>query len=213
MARTGTSRRLYDRRRLRRYLAEEPTAPEEPIASVETDDDDTVFDIPIALEENEDDDFNPDFNLEAVTVNDLDALADQIDLHDNRITPLPPDFNLQELQLTDQYDDNIAATIEVDATLQALPTQPFDESPATETIPTTPSTVTVATDDEDDSEIVEHLRTKTTDPSHFHTTLGLWCQEAGISRPQYASLLEILRMADLQKEVHKLPSCLSSIYS
>jgi hypothetical protein len=42
-------------------------------------------------------------------------LVDKIDLYDGRITPLPPDFNLPELQQTDQYGDNIAATIEVDA--------------------------------------------------------------------------------------------------
>jgi hypothetical protein len=201
MARTGTSRRLYGRRRLRR-------PPEGPIASVETDD--SAFDIPIAVSDDEDDDFNPDFNLEDVTVNDLDALVDKIDLHDNRITPLPPDFNLQELQQTDQYDDD-AATVEVDALLQALPTQPFDEPRAKETIPATPSTVTVAADNEDDSEIVEHVRTKTADPSRFLIALGLWCQEAGISRPLYTSLLEILRMPELQKEVHKLPSCLSTL--
>jgi hypothetical protein len=204
MARTGTSRRLYGRRRLRR-----PAGEEDPIASVKTHD--TAFDISTPLEEDKDDDFNPDFNLEDITINDLDALVDKIDLHDGRVTPLPPDFDLQELQQTDQYDDDIAATIEVDATLQALPTQPFDEPLAIEAIPMTPSMVTVAADNEDNSEIVEQVRAKTSDPSRFHIALGLWCQEAGISRPQYASLLEILRMPELQHEVRRLPSCLSTL--
>jgi hypothetical protein len=39
----------------------------------------------------------------------------------------------------------------------------------------------------------------------------LWCHETGISRPQYKALLEILRMPELQQEVHKLPSCLSTL--
>jgi len=118
------------------------------------------------------------------------------------------DFDLQELQQADQYDDIIAKTIEVD-TLQALPTQPFDDGLRTRTIPATESIITGGV--EDDSEIVEHVRTKTTDPSRFRIALGLWCQETGISRPQYASLLEILRMPELPQEVHKLPSCLSTL--
>ena len=39
------------------------------------------------------------------------------------------DFNLQELQLADQYNDEIVTSIEVDSkvdSLQAMPTQPFD---------------------------------------------------------------------------------------
>ena len=172
--------------------------------------------------DDDDDDFNPDFTLEDGTINDLDALVDQIDLHDDQITPLPIDFNLQELQQADQYDD-IVATIEVDE-LGALPTEPFEREEVLSstlsatlsgTIPATPSTATgtatAAADDEDDSEFVEHLRAKTTDPTRFRIALGLWCQEAGISRPQYTSLLEILRMPELQQEVSKLPSCLSTL--
>jgi len=67
--------------------------------------------------------------------------VDKIDLHDDRITPLPMDFDLQELQQAGQYDDIIAKTIEVD-TLQALPTQPFDDGLRTRTIPATESIIT-----------------------------------------------------------------------
>ncbi|OXV05303.1 hypothetical protein Egran_06929 [Elaphomyces granulatus] len=48
-------------------------------------------------------------------------------------------------------------------------------------------------------------------PSRFRVALGLWCQEAGISRSLYSSLLEILRMPELHQEVHRLPSCLSTL--
>jgi hypothetical protein len=46
-------------------------------------------------------------------------------LHDDKITNLPIDFNLQELQLADQYNDEIVTSIEVDS-LQTMLTQPFD---------------------------------------------------------------------------------------
>ena len=228
MARILTTRRLYGRRR-RKLQVEPPASPAgpaavDPTAAVEsTTEDDTPFDdSPVDFGDDDDDDFNPDFTLEDGTINDLDALVDQIDLHDDQITPLPIDFNLQELQQADQYDD-IVATIEVDE-LGALPTEPFEREEVLSstlsatlsgTIPATPSTATgtatAAADDEDDSEFVEHLRAKTTDPTRFRIALGLWCQEAGISRPQYTSLLEILRMPELQQEVSKLPSCLSTL--
>jgi hypothetical protein len=113
---------------------------------------------------------------------------------------LPIDFNLQELQLADQYNDEIVTSIEVDS-LQAMPTQPFDidETLPPSTMPTlaTAPSLTSLTGDEDDSEVLPHQRAVNTTPTRF--------------RPQYKALLEILRMPELQQEVHKLPSCLSTL--
>jgi hypothetical protein len=116
-------------------------------------------------------------------------------LHDDRITNLPIDFNLQELQLADQYNDEIVTSIEVDS-LQAMPTQPFDidETLPPSTMPTlaTAPSLTSLTGDEDDSEVLPHQRAVNTTPTRFRLALGLWRHETGISRPQYKALLEIL---------------------
>ena len=98
MPRNRTSRRLYGRRRARLpACVEEAEETDQPILSVEesasattatatvgqTGDGELFDDIPIPLEENE---FNPEFSLDDATKNDLDALVDQIELHDDRIT-------------------------------------------------------------------------------------------------------------------------------
>ena len=62
----------------------------------------------------------------------------------------------------------------------------------------------------DESTAVPHQRS-TSGISKFVMGLGLWCQETGISRAQYTSLLEILHLPEMEDDLHKLPSSLSTL--
>ncbi|OXV05389.1 hypothetical protein Egran_06843 [Elaphomyces granulatus] len=204
------SRRLYARSRVSR-LADKPA---ELIASVEKPE---PFD-ELPIFEDEQGDIDLEFSLDDSTLNDLD---EKIDPHDAKITNLPIELDLQELQHADQCDNYIAVTNEVDPALNALPIQPFNSEEemqaiqstgiSSQTIPTSPmGHLDVQASGDDDSELIKHVRATDRDPSRFRVALGLWCQEAGISRSLYSSLLEI-RMPELQQEVHRLPSCLSTL--
>ena len=104
-------------------------------------------------------------------ITDIDSLTDKLVLHDDAVTPFPADVDLQEIQQADQYDDEIAATVETDPFLDAIPTQLFDEE-ASDT-PLSASTPSVDDFDiDDDSEAVPHARAKTA-TSEFSIALGL----------------------------------------
>lgn len=64
-------------------------------------------------------------------------------------------------------------------------------------------------DNNDPSKVLPYRRLKETEPSRFATVLGLWYKEAAISRVQYKSLVELLRMPEIQAEVESLLSCIS----
>ena len=58
---------------------------------------------------------------------------------------------------------------------------------------------------------IPHRRSHDPSRSRFTVALGLWCEEAGISRVQYTSLLEILRMPELPQKVPSLLKSLSTL--
>ncbi|KAN0069015.1 hypothetical protein V8E54_012644 [Elaphomyces granulatus] len=183
------SRRLYSRPRVSR-LADKPAEAEAPYIMIPTAE-------PVASIE------EPEPFLSSKANKDLD---DKIDPHDARITNFPIDLDLQELEQADQCDDDIAVTSEVDPALDALPVQPFNSEEEIQTIqPTAISSQTISTSpishlgvqasDDDDSELIKHVRATDRGPLRFQVAFGL-CQEAGISRSLYSSLLEILRMPE-----------------
>ena len=134
-------------------------------------------------------------------------LQEPFDLHDQAITPLPMDVNLQDIQEADQYNDT-EARVDPNPELQAIPTQTFDASD----IPVeSPASFIDDIDKDEPSEQIPHRRSADANPSRFTVALGLWCEEAGISRVQYTSLLEILRMPELPQKVPTLPKCLSTL--
>lgn len=138
---------------------------------------------------------------------DIDQLIQRIDLYDAEVTALPMNLDLQEIQQADQYDDE-TLTAPTDPELDAIPTTSFSEVD-------TDTNVEIPTEQafwgNDKSEPIPQLRSNDMDPSPFAVALGLWCDEAGISRPLYVSLLEILRMPELATDVHSLPACVSTL--
>jgi hypothetical protein len=144
----------------------------------------------------------------------MDALTDRLrEIESNAFAELSTDVDLQEIQRVDQYNDPI---IEVN---DKVPTQDFnlDESTATATTesigimepPLRRQPSAFLTDDE--SEPVPHTRIIDLEPSKFKFALGLWCNHVGISRTQYSSLREILRMLEPNAEVSRLPESLTTL--
>ena len=111
--------------------------------------------------------------------------------------------------------------IDTDPALNQLPTQAFDDGDDISVINAPASAaasrdvnidtgIASSTPFKDESEPVPHTRAKN-ELSMFMLALGLWCQEVGISRSQYRALLEILRIPEMKDNLHKLPSCLSTL--
>lgn len=119
---------------------------------------------------------------------------------DNEVVPNPEEFQQAGL-----YNE---APVEVDPELTAIPTQLFGEQEETAEDPPEDSY-----DDDDPSLVIPHRRSTEPHPSRFATALGLWCEEAAISRTQYKSLLELLRIpiGNIHNELDNLPSCVSTL--
>ena len=49
------------------------------------------------------------------------------------------------------------------------------------------------------------------DQDTFQMTFGLWCQDASITRQQYASLLEVLSLLDDKTQIHALPRSIETL--
>lgn len=62
----------------------------------------------------------------------------------------------------------------------------------------------------DNSVKVPHTRIHE-DPDKFEVALGLWCEDTGVSAPQYQSLLEILRIEGAGHSIDRLPGALKTL--
>ena len=122
--------------------------------------------------------------------------------------------DLQDIQQADQYAEE---RIDADTELENIPTQTFQDTDADDSLfppqdEDEPQTHSIFDQDANDlSEEIPHRRSHDPNPSQFTVALGLWCEEAGISRVQYTSLLEILRMPELPQKVPSLPKSLSTL--
>ena len=138
---------------------------------------------------------------------------------------LPLDVNLEDIQHADQYEDVLpqvedgeVASTEIDQE-QAADKESTTEaaSPLFRSIPPSPSCQNISNmlppqsrrPSDDPSEALPQPRIRDEDPNPFLLALGLWCEEAGISRTQYSALREILRML----EPHPLLQSLTSRYA
>ena len=137
---------------------------------------------------------------------------------------LPLGLDLQDLQLADQYND-------IPETADDLPTSAFineDDGMGSQTVIAETQTATVESGtifesasssrqpftaffDPDASDPIPHTRVEDLNPNKFKLALGLWCEQVGISRPQYTSLREILRMLEPNPDISRLPETLSTL--
>ena len=122
---------------------------------------------------------------------------------------LPLDIDLQDIQLADQYhallpqdEETIIPTIEFEDQVS----EPTGSTPGTgDAFNLMPPPQTRRTS-LDTSEPLPHPRVRDEDPDPFMLALGLWCGEAGISRTQYSSLREILRILEPHPLLERLPT-------
>jgi hypothetical protein len=63
----------------------------------------------------------------------------------------------------------------------------------------------------DPSEPLPQPRIRDEEPNTFVLAMGLWCEEAGISRAQYKSLRQILRMLEPHPSLSKMPQSLQPL--
>lgn len=128
-------------------------------------------------------------------------------------------LNLQEIQQADQYNDN-TLTAPTDPDLYTIPTTTFSEvdtdtgtDSGTNTNAEIPIRIPIgqAFQSDDESEPIPQHRSSNKDPLLFVVALGLQCNKAGISRPIYVSLLEILRMLGLAAYINNLLACVFTL--
>jgi hypothetical protein len=128
---------------------------------------------------------------------------------------LPLELDLQGLQLVDQYGDTTSLKDSQDSAdetpLESFADAGLEASTTLDTEDLLLHQLNLSQHPEDDSEPVVHR--VTSDPTKFRLAFGIWCEETGISRLQYKSLLEIFGMddIDLKEEVRKLPAGLSTL--
>jgi len=136
---------------------------------------------------------------------------------------LPLDIDFEDVQRADQYNDvqgheaNPLATLPTIQFINGLDQD--DTEVETEYHSPIPSTTQASMEPPprqasapDLSDIIPHERITDMVPQKFELALGMWCEETGVSRQQYASLQEILRM--LEPHVHlgdNLPNTLSTL--
>ena len=124
------------------------------------------------------------------------------------------DIGLEDIQLADQYqalgllsqdEDNILPTIEFD---DAVEDQDSEEIVSAVTEPSgAPNTMLPSQlhqVPQDLSEELPHQQVQDKDPEPFTLALSLWYEEADISRTQYSSLREILRMLEPNPILNRL---------
>ncbi|KAL9035756.1 MAG: hypothetical protein Q9180_004684 [Flavoplaca navasiana] len=158
----------------------------------------------------------PDDRESVVDLDDLEARIqavqnmntnDEVEIK----TELPLTIDLAELQMTDQYQnaeilggkqETIVPTIEFD---DAIDEEIEPPSPAP-TIDHMPPPLSRQPAPQDNSEPLPQARVTDEDPDLFVLAIGLWCEEVGISRSQYSSLREILRMLEPHKILQRLPN-------
>ena len=125
------------------------------------------------------------------------------------------DIDLEDLQLADQYqalallpqaDDNILPSIEFDDVPSSQAPSGFTTDPTREAFINPMPPPQSRRPSQDMSEALPHPRVQDEDPDPFMLALGLWCEEAGISRTQYSSLREILRMLEPHPALNRLPT-------
>jgi hypothetical protein len=63
----------------------------------------------------------------------------------------------------------------------------------------------------DTSTLVVHRRFYDINPSKFKVGLGLWCEKAGISRTDFASLRELLKLVGSPAEMAKIPETVTTL--
>ncbi|KAF1814105.1 hypothetical protein P152DRAFT_431744, partial [Eremomyces bilateralis CBS 781.70] len=173
-------------------------------------------------------DLHADLASDDLTENLIGLQTDQAEVVDDNETTL---LDLHDLRLLEQFQDpeeeDIIPTVPVDtideddietvisATVGYQPS--FTAAPSTAVFDTVagPSHVTAEATaaiqppaDFDDSTPVPNPRAAPT--SDFEVALGLWCQEAGISRAQWTGLREILNMLS-DDAVKKLPKALDTL--
>ena len=126
---------------------------------------------------------------------------------------------MEAIQLRDQYEalgievedhDSILPTIESDEPADVPP--PAIEGPSNNPFPSMlPPQSRRQSHPEDKSEALPQPRVTDEDPHPFLLALGLWCEEAGISRTHYTSLREILRMLEPHPTLSRLPNHLAPL--
>ena len=135
------------------------------------------------------------------------------------------DEDLQEPTLDGLNELQQLASYQEPETEDVIPAAEFDEADDDDEVPPSTTTVTgVPTPGSmlppsrgsfiptplDESEPVPHKRHDTI-LSKFVLAMGLWCEDAAISRSKYASLREILRMLEPNDELANLPDTLSTL--
>ena len=127
------------------------------------------------------------------------------------------DIDLEDIQHADQYNEVLPEVdVEEDGGISGGAFD-FDDSSSTATFtPTTPEILPGANatsmlppqlrrPSDDQSVILPQSRIYDEEPRPFNLALGLWCKETGISRVQYTSLREILRMLEPHPILNGLP--------
>ncbi|KAL9036395.1 MAG: hypothetical protein Q9180_004325 [Flavoplaca navasiana] len=146
-------------------------------------------------------------------VGDLEARFQEVDeLGDEEVkAELPLSIDLQAIQLEDQYEalrplpqdeeETVLPTIEFDTIVE----EEIADVPSISMAPPMPPPE-ARRPSNDASELLPQYRIHDEDPHPFLLALGLWCEEAGVSRKQYSSLREILRMLEPHPILSRLPT-------
>lgn len=122
------------------------------------------------------------------------------------------DFDVNELQNLTHYNE-----IDEQQDDHSFPTEDFDEDTIIVDTEPRPSARTSSMDPPsrrssvpDISEEVPHQRVRF-ENSEFNMALGLWCEQVGVSRSQFTSLREILRILEPNDHLKSLPNSLTTL--
>lgn len=126
---------------------------------------------------------------------------------------LPWDIDLEEVQQSIQYQSLLPQDGPQDRDAELSSTIDFNQDgndgdtkePTSTASPATMLSPQSRRPSEDTLEKLSQQRIRDKEPDLFLLALGLWCNEAGISRSQYSSLREILAMLEPHSMLSRLP--------